>query len=177
MIGCTQLNAGGTCPAANRVLGIAGDASPDFTMGFSNDVTAGPFRLGTLVDWRRGGMGVNFTNNYFDFGIPQDTAVARARRTAYAAGQPAYLENTGFVKLREVTLSYTLPRALLGRLLRGGAQDARLELSGRNLYTWTSYSGLDPEVSNFGNQPVGRFIDLTSYPPSRIFFASIATTF
>ena len=44
---------GGSCPAANRVLEFVGDASPDFTMGFSNDFTFGAFRLASLLDWRR----------------------------------------------------------------------------------------------------------------------------
>ena len=39
------------------------------------------------------------------------------------------------------------------------------------------YTGLDPEVSNFGNQALGRFQDVTPYPPSRQFFLTIATTF
>ena len=37
--------------------------------------------------------------------------------------------------------------------------------------------GLDPEVSNFGNQPVGRFQDVTPYPPSRQYYLTIATNF
>jgi hypothetical protein len=53
----------------------------------------------------------------------------------------------------------------------------RLELSGRNLKTWTKYTGLDPEVSNFGNVSVGRIQDVTPYPPSRSYFFSIATDF
>jgi hypothetical protein len=63
------------------------------------------------------------------------------------------------------------------RLFQGHAQAARIELSGRNLKTWTKYTGLDPEVSNFGNQPLGRFQDVTPYPPSRTFFFTISTTF
>ena len=46
-----------------------------------------------------------------------------------------------------------------------------------NLATFTGYSGLDPEVSNFGNQPLGRFQDVTPYPPSRLFFFSIISSF
>jgi hypothetical protein len=55
--------------------------------------------------------------------------------------------------------------------------DLRLELSGRNLYTWSPYTGYDPEVSNFSAQNLGRFQDVTPYPPSRSFFFSIATNF
>jgi hypothetical protein len=56
-------------------------------------------------------------------------------------------------------------------------QAARVSLSGRNLLTFTSYSGLDPEVSNFGNQPIGRNYDVAPYPPSRSFWLSVDAGF
>ena len=49
---------------------------------------------------------------------------------------------------------------------------ARLSLGRRNLFTVTDYTGLDPEVSNFGNQPIARNIDVAPYPPSRSFWFS-----
>ena len=48
-----------------------------------------------------------------------------------------------------------------------------IELSGRNLLTFTGYSGLDPEVSNFGSQAISRNYDVTPYPPSRTFWLSV----
>jgi hypothetical protein len=147
-------------------------------MGFSNDLTFGPFRLSSLFDWRKGGLGVNLTNEYLvDFGLMADTARARQINEKFIAGTAAYVENTGFVKLRELTLGYDLPAGMTSQLFQGRAQSARLELSGRNLKTWTKYTGLDPEVSNFGNQPLGRFQDVTPYPPSRTFFFTVSTTF
>jgi hypothetical protein len=77
------------------------------------------------------------------------------------------------VKLREVTLSYNLPQQLTARLFGGRTSNVSLELSGRNLVTWTDYEGIDPEVSNFGNQNITRNQDLAPFPPSRSFFASI----
>ena len=59
------------------------------------------------------------------------------------------------MKLREITLGYELPAALTRSAVPRARQDVRLELSGRNLKTWTNYTGLDPEVSNFGNQAAG----------------------
>jgi hypothetical protein len=51
-----------------------------------------------------------------------------------------------------------------------GARRVRL---GRNLITISPYKGLDPEVSNFGNQAIARNIDVAPFPPSRSFFFSI----
>jgi hypothetical protein len=166
-----------SCPAANRVLEFVGDALPDFTMGFSNDFTAGPLRLSTLVDWRHGSKGINLTNNYFDGGLLADTAAGNQRLRDFAAGKAVYVESTAFVKLREVRLGYEMPAGLVSKLFNGRAQSARIELSGRNLLTKTDYTGLDPEVSNFGNGALGRIQDVTPYPPSRTFYFTINTTF
>lgn len=160
-----------------------GDQAPDFQMGFTNDFTVGRFRLSSLIDWRKGGYAANLTNNYFDQssirgGDFADTAGVAARLQRYGPlGEPVYLEHASFAKLREVTLSYELPSQLMGSLFGGKASSARLEVSGRNLKTWTPYTGYDPEVSNFGNAAIGRFIDVTPYPPSRQFFFSVNATF
>lgn len=178
-VGCNiALPANGVCPAASRKLDIAGDANPDFNMGFNNLVTIGPVRLSGLVEWRKGGDVVNLTNNYYDaHELGVDTAVGNARLRRFNAAEAPYVEDAGFVKLREVTVGYQLPSALTTSLFGGRARDVRLELSGRNLKTWTNYSGLDPEVSNFGNQALGRFQDVTPYPPARQIFFSLNTSF
>jgi len=172
------LPASGNCPSASRVLGFAGDANPDFNMGFSNQVTVGSVRFSGLVEWRKGGDVVDLTNNYFDeFDLAKDTAASHARLKAYNGSLAPYVEHAGFVKLRELTASYELPATITNSLMGNRAHNVRLELSGRNLKTWTNYTGLDPEVSNFGNQPLGRFQDVTPYPPSRSFFFSVASSF
>lgn len=178
--GCTALNAAGTsCPSANRVLTFVGNSAPDYEMGFSNDLSFGSFHFSSLVDWRKGGLGVNLTNDYFvssGLGFP-DTARATKMNSDFRKGIDVWAENSGFVKIREMTLGYDLPAAMASRLFNGHAQNARIELSGRNLKTWTKYTGLDPEVSNFGNQALGRFQDVTPYPPSRQWYFTINTTF
>jgi hypothetical protein len=147
-------------------------------MGFTNDLTFGSFRLSSLVDWRKGGLAVNLTNDYFyGSGLAKDPVLAAAQLSNFAKGIDVWVENAGFVKIREITLGYDLPSSLSSRLFNGHAEKASIELSGRNLGTWTKYTGLDPEVSNFGNQSLGRFQDVTPYPPSRQFYLTIATTF
>jgi hypothetical protein len=58
-----------------------------------------------------------------------------------------------------------------------GVNNATLSVSGRNLVTWTKYPGLDPEVSNFGNQNVGRNVDVGPFPPSRTFWFGLSLGF
>jgi len=59
----------------------------------------------------------------------------------------------------------------------GRAKDVRFDLSGRNLYYWTKYWSFDPEVSNFGNQNIDRFVDLAPFPPYRSFFFGVNVGF
>jgi TonB-linked SusC/RagA family outer membrane protein len=159
------------------------ESAPNFNMGFSNEINYGPVRLYGLLDWRQGGKVANLTNSYFDpatgdgLGALADTAAGHARNIAVNTNGASYLEDAGFVKLREISVSYTLPRSLTQSIFSTLTQDVRVEVSGRNLKTWTPYTGYDPEVSNFSNQNIGRFQDVTPYPPSRSLFVSISANF
>src|SRR5690349_6455432 len=167
----------------NGLGGVAalGDYEPKFIMGFSSDVSYRRFRLSGLLEWRHGGDVVNVTQNVFDEdGIAPDSAASAARLAAFhATGKrlAVYIQDATFVKLREITLSYQLPQELMQSLFRGSVTGARAEVSGRNLITWSKYAGLDPEVSNFGNQNINRGQDLAPYPPSRSFFFTLAVDF
>lgn len=74
-----------------------------------------------------------------------------------------FVEDAGFVKLRDITAAYTLDRPFLRRW---GFESLELSVSGRNLKTWTGYSGIDPE-SNLTNQSAGRGIDFFNHPQTR----------
>jgi len=169
---------------ASRVRHISTyESAPNFNMGFSNEINYGPVRLYGLVDWRQGGKVANLTNAYFDpvtsdgLGFFADTAKSAARIKRNSQQGTSYLEDAGFVKLREISVSYLIPRRLTQAAFSSLTQDIRLEVSGRNLKTWTPYTGYDPEVSNFSNQNIGRFQDVTPYPPSRSVFVSISANF
>lgn len=159
------------------------ESAPNFTMGFSNELNFGPVRLYGLVDYRNGGKVANLTNAYFDensadgTGFRADTAASHARFTDFTKNGGSFLEDGGFVKLREISVSYTLPASVTQSLFSGATQNVRLEVSGRNLKTWTNYTGYDPEVSNFSNQNIGRIQDVTPYPPSRSIFFSLSANF
>ena len=80
---------------------------------------------------------------------------------------PSYIQDGSFVKLRELSVSYAVPAAITQRYLGSRFSDVRLNLTGRNLHTWTKYWGADPEVNNFGSNNVGRFVDLAPFPPTK----------
>jgi TonB-linked SusC/RagA family outer membrane protein len=161
---------------------IVGDANPDFRMSFTNDFTYHAFTLHFLLDWQHGSSILNLTKLLSDFGqvtadygdsIPGSPQTVGERRLAgFGKVTKNYVESASFLKLREVTISWDLPASAVHSILRGGRY-VRLSLSGRNLFTSTPYTGLDPEVSNFGNRPVGRNIDVAPFPPSRSFFFGV----
>jgi hypothetical protein len=81
----------------------------------------------------------------------------------YIDGGSRWLEDGSFLRLRSLTLGYTLPKQLTARL---GIQNLRVYASGTNLLLFTKYTGLDPESSSSSdqNQPG---IDLGTPPQPR----------
>jgi TonB-linked SusC/RagA family outer membrane protein len=78
-----------------------------------------------------------------------------------------FVENGGFVKLRELSLSYTFSAPWLNGLLGLDALDVRV--FGRNLQTWTSYTGIDPETTLFGASVGQQGFDYFGTPQARSF--------
>lgn len=157
--------------------GVVGNAEPDFQMSFSNDLTWKAWSLGFLWDWKKGGDVINLTDLLYDFGsIAPDWNSGGSQRFAdwnFGAGKTqGYVQDASYLKLRELSVTYELPGSLTSHLF-GGVRSARVNVSGRNLIRITNFHGLDPEVSNFGNQAIARNIDVAPFPPSRSFFFSI----
>jgi TonB-linked SusC/RagA family outer membrane protein len=153
------------------------EANPSFRASLSNELSYRRLRFTFLLDWQQGGRIINITKLLYDFSqntadfadpVPGDELTRGEQRLNARVGNP-YLETATFLKLREVTLSYAVPESV-ARALWSGARRARVSLSARNLLTFTGYSGLDPEVSNFGDQPISRLWDIAPFPPSRSFW-------
>ena len=83
----------------------------------------------------------------------------------------AFVEDAGFVKLREISLGYTLDQAWVSRVLGFGSIDLRV--AGRNLVTWTKYTGVDPETSLLGSASAVRGIDYFNNPQGRSYVFSV----
>ena len=96
----------------------------------------------------------------------------------YSAADPTdyFVQPGGFVKLREMSLRYKVPTNALSALNRFGARGITLGLVGRNLLTWTDYTGYDPEVSD-SDFPSTIKLDSFGYPRYRTFTGSIQIEF
>jgi TonB-linked SusC/RagA family outer membrane protein len=82
-----------------------------------------------------------------------------------------FLEDASFVKLREVSVAVVVDQPWVSRSL--GFSSMEFRLAGRNLITWTDYTGIDPETSLLGSASALRGIDYFNNPQTRSFLFSI----
>ncbi|MFY0686603.1 MAG: SusC/RagA family TonB-linked outer membrane protein [Cyclobacteriaceae bacterium] len=85
----------------------------------------------------------------------------------------AHIEDASWLRLRTLSLTYSLPTSLLGD---GFFRSVDISLLGRNLWLKTEYSGVDPEVNAFGANNV-QGIDLIGAPGTKSFGASLNVKF
>ncbi len=135
------------------------------------------FRLYVLADYKGGHKLFNMTqqtrdadgNSWEAVNPAADTIAFKVRRYS----TPQYIEAADFVKLREVSLTFTLPRTLAER---AHARSMDLTVGGRNLAIWTKYSGPDPEVNIDGDANFTRG-DYMSVPMLRRFVTTLNVNF
>jgi len=83
-----------------------------------------------------------------------------------------YVEDGSYVRLKNIQVGYTLPEHLLKSL---GTNNIRVWVGGQNLFTFTKYSGLDPEIGDEDPKLMG--IDQGFYPQARTFMMGVNATF
>jgi len=139
------------------------------------------FRVFALLDGRFGSKLDNATESFRClFGICAGREVPgtslgdqAAAQTALQGVETGYYQDAGFLKLREVSVTYFAPATWASRL---GANALSFTVTGRNLVTWTNYKGVDPELNTIGqfNYSVADFL---TQPPVRYFLARINVTY
>ena len=173
-------------PIRDGTSRIIGDPNPDFTASFINEFELGS-RLSARVqfDGSFGGDIFNFTRRLAalrNFGtlsdyqkeIEGDVPVGYYQNTAVPGPEPGnygtfsifenWIEDGTFVKLREVSVSYLIP----AEFVRGvGIQGLRATIFGRNLLSFDSYSGYDPETNVAGQSTGVRGYDFVEVPIPR----------
>ena len=98
---------------------------------------------------------------------------AAAGATFFFGDETGYYQDAGFVKLRELSLTYLAPPEWASHI---GASSLSFTVTGRNLATWTKYRGVDPELNDIGqfNFSVADFL---TQPPVRYFTGGVNVTF
>jgi TonB-dependent SusC/RagA subfamily outer membrane receptor len=188
---------GGNCN--DSLNAVIGDPSPRWMGSFLNEFTiAKRLRLRALLDGVFGNKIMNLSTRAQNAGIASNSKTYERELLPY--GDPRklpptwnsrtqgifeyWIEDGTFVKLRELSASYTLDAPVVRRYFRDGID---LTLSGRNLVVWTNYSGYDPEINLFGTNAGGlqsvqttaadRGFDFGGYPIPRVWSLSARVSF
>jgi TonB-linked SusC/RagA family outer membrane protein len=163
-------------------LAYVGNPQPNYYGGFTNTITMGAFDLRGFLQFSQGGKVLNQMRIFMDDGgsssdnksanvynrwrNPGDiTDVPKMGATgANLAASSRFVEDGSFVRVGELTLGVKLP----AQLVRAGRFDsARLYVSGRNLKTWTDYSGYNPDVNSNSTSNIVQGVDYYAYPLAR----------
>lgn len=167
-----------------------GNVNPDFSFGWANNIRWKDFGVYVLVDGVKGGDIYNHTRQwmYQDHrhgdmdmaGRPEDQKVQNA---FFASGlyngnsaSSHFVEDGSYARLREVSVNYSLgPRLMHVTGLNRLAKSAKVAFIGRNLMTFTDYSGFDPEVTS--GSDFNFRIDGFRYPNFRQISAQVELSF
>ena len=141
-----------------------GDGLPNFTLGLSNTLTYKGLSLYFLLDVKSGGDVYNKKaqgiTQYNRNGIADMSNVAEGNKKTYdyfqgfsnsGSNNSYWVENASFVKLRELAIGYTIKDTQLPSSFKNTIQSITGKIVGRNLLTFTNYSGYDPEVGSTRN--------------------------
>ncbi len=170
-----------------------GNGNPSFTGGFGSSITfKQSLKLTAFFNYRYkydvvNGTKMTTTNMYgYD---NQSTAVLRRWRkpgdvtdipralfgSGYNwLGSDRYVEDASFLRFRTLTLRYTFPKATANKLK---VKNLSGYVTVENLFTWTKYTGQDPEVSMRGSDPFRVAIDYSMTPPVRMLTIGLTGSF
>ncbi|HVH69296.1 MAG TPA: SusC/RagA family TonB-linked outer membrane protein [Gemmatimonadales bacterium] len=179
-----------------------GDVNPDFNASFTTNFRYKGLSAYALVDWVQGGNIYNGTRQwpFFEYRdriydqsgkpTPNCAGTTDPAHCPYSTGKKPiayyqglynginpidfFVESGTYVKIKELNVSYTFDRSAVEKL-NLGINSLRIGVIGRNLFTFTKYSGYDPEVAGLSGDPYSFRFDGFSYPNFRTFtgFAEI----
>ena len=181
-----DVNGDGEVTSSDRTY--IGDPNPDFTFGLTNAFTWKGLSLSILL---QGSVGNDIYNvsrmeseGMFNSNNQSDGVLRRWHIPGQITDVPKvgfnqqnstyYLEDGSYLRVKDVSLSYDLPKRLCQKLY---LQKLMPYVSFTNLITWTNYKGRDPEVNEAGNSGSVQGIDWGTYPLCRSFVMGLKVEF
>ena len=172
-----DINGDGVIDSNDRT--IIGRGLPIHTGGFTNSFAYKGFDLNIFFQWSYGNDIMNANRLFFENAggkkdlnqfasyanrwtpdNPDSDIPAATKSASNNVISSRIIEDGSYLRLKTVTLGYTFPKTLIAK---AKLSNARVYLAAQNLWTWTSYSGYDPEVS-IRNSALTPGLDFSSYP-------------
>ncbi|NME70053.1 SusC/RagA family TonB-linked outer membrane protein [Flammeovirga aprica] len=171
---------------------VIGNANPDFIYGFTNTVSWKNFTLNIFFQGAQGNDMLNATridtegmtdaknqssavlNRWKRPGDQTDIPKSSPGNTDNSRISTRFVEDASYLRLKALTVSYTLPQNVTEKLSMSAA---RFYVTGENLWTLTNYTGFDPEVNQGGNSNTVLGIDYGTYPQTRSIIVGANITF
>ena len=164
-----------------------GNQNADFRLGITSNFSYKNFDFYMLWDWKSGGDIYNVNGQWTTISernaiVDQAGKAASEKKTRVYYGSlydvnqnnAFWVEDGSFVKLREASLAYTLPKESFGNLF----DEVKFSLIGRNLLTISDYKGWDPEIANYdGNTQQYYSVDYGVYPNQTSYSLSVQLKF
>lgn len=172
---------------------LVGNAWPTFFGGFTNNLKFKNFDMMFFFQYSIGNDQLYWSRFFQEHGGTRNTGflasqldrwqkpgditmVPKMTNANYAANlRPSRLvEDGSYVRLKNITIGYTLPSSLISKI---GLSNARIYVSGQNVLTFTNYSGMDPEVNSTASTSLTQGVDFYAMPHPRVFMGGIDLTF
>ena len=193
--GNVMLNATGTLPVANVSDDRVHIGNPYPTHNGSvtlNLQFLQGFEFYTLIDWATDlyvfnstrSFLIRFTNDAEHANLRETFSNAEPGSNEYNATADAlaelnttydgnFIEPADYLKVREISLGYNFNNLIAGTSLASSIRNLSLSVSARNVFTFTEYSGNDPEVNFAGSRSLIRGNDFLTLPTPRVFYATL----
>ncbi len=167
---------------------VIGRGLPIHTGGITNDFNYKGFNLSVFFQWaygndilnvnrlvfegnNLGNSGLNQYASYEDRWTPDNPSntLFRGDKKGTSSGplgnsfSSRVVEDGSYIRLKTISLGYNLAKPSMKKL---GIRNLNFYVAAQNLYTWTKYSGNDPEVSIF-NSVLSPGVDYSAYPRAR----------
>ena len=162
---------------------IMGNPNPNFIFGLNTTMKYKNFDLGIFVRGVQGGQVRNLQQSEIGDGVQKINQISNILTDSYSSTNKSgdrplidgrrdfisfrkssfFIEDGSFIRLQNVALGYNLP------IKTNYISNARVSLSGQNLFLITKYTGFDPEVNNGGQSNLNRGDDYDAYPRAKTF--------
>ena len=168
-------------------LVVWGDAEPDFQVSFLEELHWKNWELSFTIHWKKGGDNINLSTlltdifgtspDYDDTNLDPNGTLTNGnyRLSQLGASAQPWIEDAGYVRLREIGLYYTF--ANLGGKTNNTIQSVKVGASAYNALNFFKYNSYDPEVSNFGVNGISTGVEVTPFPSAKRFYASLTVNF